>query len=301
MIRGGRLALFVALAGALGGCRQTEEAAAAQTKEVGTKRKQLLARRLAEADSFPKKVKAVARWVMPKELRELSGLALTPNGQLLTHGDEQALIYVIDPLTGIITSRFHVGRGIRGDFEGITTNGEEVWLLQSNGKLYHFKQGPDGSRVPYVVRDSNLGKECEFEGVAYQADSAWLVMPCKHITKKGVSDEQLLIYRVRFDGPQVSVSELSIPIEAVIGENKWKKFEASDITIDPTTGNYVIIASQQKGLVVITPAGEVIRSEPLHGRHPQAEGVAITRDNILIVSDEATEEPAFISLYRWHH
>jgi uncharacterized protein YjiK len=300
MMLGLRIALLVGLIGSMAGCRKTPEAIAAEVKEVSAKRKQALQRRLAEADASPTQVKPVARWVLPAELAEISGLALTSNGQLLTHGDEQALIYVIDPLTGITTGRFFVGRGLRGDFEGITTVGNDIWLMQSNGRLYRFQQGSDGARVPYEIRETNLGKECEFEGIAYQQDSAFLVMPCKHITEKGVSDEQLLIYRVRLQGSQVgAISQLSVPIDRVVGENKWKKFEPSDITIDPNTGNYVIIASQQKGMIVLTPAGEVLRSEALPGRHPQAEGIAITKDNILIVSDEATQEPAVITLYRW--
>ena len=83
--------------------------------------------------------------------------------------------------------------------------------------------------------------------------------------------------------------------------NKWKKFRPSDITIDPSTGNYVMISSLDHGLVVITPSGDIVRSEPLPGKHHQAEGVAITRDNILIISDEATSKPAAITLYRWNN
>ncbi len=298
MMQRSHIALLVALIGIAAGCRQTPEAVAAQAKKVGSKRLQDLSRRLAEADSFPTKVKPVAKWVMPTELRELSGVALTANGQLLVHGDEQALIYVIDPRTGIISDRFHVGRGLRGDFEAITTAGDYIWLLQSNGKLYRFKQGKDGARVPYELHDTKLGKECEFEGVAYQADSAWLVMPCKRQPKE--KEDELLIYRFRLQGPDAGkLSEMEVPLEQVIGVNKWKEFRTSDIAIDPNTGNYVLIAAQQKGLVVMTPDGVVIHSGPLHGRHLQAEGVAITRDNILIVSDEATEEPAVIQLYRW--
>ena len=85
----------------------------------------------------------------------------------------------------------------------------------------------------------------------------------------------------------------------VIGSNKWKKYRPSDITMEPGTGNYVIISSQEKGLIVMTPAGEVLRTGQLPGSHAQAEGVAITRDNILIISDEATSKPAAITLYKW--
>jgi uncharacterized protein YjiK len=72
------------------------------------------------------------------------------------------------------------------------------------------------------------------------------------------------------------------------------------MTIDPATRNYVVIASHEKGLAVLTPDGEVVRSEPLPGDHRQPEGVAITRDGILILSDEANVKPAAMTLYRWH-
>ena len=35
---------------------------------------------------------AIARWVLPQDLDEISGVALTPDGRLLAHGDERAQI-----------------------------------------------------------------------------------------------------------------------------------------------------------------------------------------------------------------
>ena len=52
-------------------------------------------------------------------------------------------------------------------------------------------------------------------------------------------------------------------------------------------------------MIEITPAGAVVFARPLPAGHPQAEGVAITKDSILIVSDEATSGPAIITLYKW--
>jgi uncharacterized protein YjiK len=52
-------------------------------------------------------------------------------------------------------------------------------------------------------------------------------------------------------------------------------------------------------LVVLTPDGDVVRSEPLPGDHQQAEGVAITNDSLLVISDEANVKPAGITLYKW--
>ena len=86
---------------------------------------------------------------------------------------------------------------------------------------------------------------------------------------------------------------------ASIGANGWKGLHPSDITIDPLTGNYVLIASEEKAIISITPAGAVVFVRALPRLHDQPEGVAITKDGILIVSDEAGQRPAFVTLYRW--
>jgi len=90
-----------------------------------------------------------------------------------------------------------------------------------------------------------------------------------------------------------------VPITEVIGSNPWKSIFPSDITIDPFNGNYVLIAARQQALIEITPAGEVVFSRALPGPHEQAEGVAITKDSILMISDEAVRRPAVVTLYRW--
>ena len=281
------------------GCRETPEAEAAQTRAVAQERAKKLAQRLASVDANSDDEKPVAQWVMPIELREISGLALLPNGQLLAHGDEQGIVVVLDPRSGLITSRFQLKGGVHGDFEGITVVGNDIFMMQSNGRIFQFRQGANKAHVPYVIHDTKLGKECEFEGIAYEADSSRFVMACKRVTKKGIKD-RLILYRVSLRGGVIGdTSSLSLPLEDVIGANNWKHFHPSDITIDPTTGNYVIVAAQEKAIVVMTPGGEIVRATALPGKHPQAEGVAITPDNVLIVSDEATNTPAVITLYRW--
>jgi uncharacterized protein YjiK len=289
--------LFSMLGGAA--CRQTPQADAAQMRAVELAREQRLDRRLAMADADPKRVEPVAMWMLPSALREISGLALTADGRLLAHTDEVARVYVMDPRRGVVLKRFTLGSGTHADFEGIAVAGSDIYLLASNGILFQFREGADGASVPYSVHDTRLGHECEFEGVVFDADSAWLLLPCKTIAKKSLRDD-LRIYRWKVrDTESPRISMLTIPMAQVIASNKWKGFHPSDITVDPTTGNYVLISSNEKALIEITPEGEVVRSDPLPGKHHQPEGVAITRDNILIVSDEASAQPAAITLYRW--
>ena len=266
-------------------------------REVEAVRTQKLEQRLASAS--PSAFEPVAAWVMPAELREISGLALTGSDQLLAHDDEVGRIYQINPKTGIIEKRFTLNGAPHGDFEGITVAGADIYLLESNGRLYKFREGADGAQVATTKYDTRLGHECEFEGVAFEQSSSSLLLPCKNVSKKSLKDE-LVIYRLTVPITASSTPTMTtIPIADIVGSNDWKGFNASDITIDRATGNYVLIAAQEKALVVISPAGNVVRSMPLPPGHAQAEGVAITKDNILIISDEATRKPAHITLYRW--
>jgi len=299
MISARGLALVLCVLPFTAACRETSEANAAQLREVATLRKQELTRRIAAADANPSRSAPLAMWLMPSELREISGLALKPDGRLLAHDDELAMISEIDPRTGIVLKRFVLDGDPHGDFEGITVAGPDIYLLESNGKLFKFREGADGDHVPFAEYDTRLGKECEFEGIAFEADSSRLLLACKRVTTKSLKD-QLVIYRLALPiTPRSTPTVFSVPIANVIGSNVWKNFNPSDLAIDPTTKNYVLISSQEKGLVVLTPDGTVLRSEPLPAHHNQAEGVAITSDSILIISDEATQKPAAITLYRW--
>ncbi len=298
---GGAVAwLAVGSAAIISGCRDTPQGGAAQLASLGKTREREIAVRLASADKGEDKSKPVAVWIMPPELREISGIALTADGRLLAHDDEVAKIYVLDPRRGILLKSFTLGTGMRGDFESITIAGPDIYMLASNGTLFQFQEGADGAGVPYSVVDLHLGNECEFESMVYQADSNWLVMPCKKATKKSL-DRQLVIYRWKLSGPNADrLSMISIPFEQLIGANKWKALHPSDVTIDPTTGNFVMIASHEEALVEITPAGKLVRAETLPHGHNQPEGIAITVDSLMIISDEATRKPAALSLYRWH-
>jgi uncharacterized protein YjiK len=218
---------------------------------------------------------------------------------VITHDDEVARVYVIDPRAGIILKRFSLQGERHGDFEAIETAGNDMYLLQSNGHIFKFKEGGDGALVPYTVFDTHLGKECEFESMAYEADSSRLLLACKKV-QHDVARHELVIYGLPLPLDKKNApTMLTIPITEVVGTNKWKNFHPSDMTIDPFTKNYVLIASREKGLVVISPDGDVVRSVPLPPGHNQAEGVAITKDGLLLISDEAHMTPAAISVYRW--
>lgn len=241
----------------------------------------------------------VARWVLPGALAEVSGLALTPDGRLFAHNDELARIVEVDYRGGTVGKSFLVGANpLRGDFEGLTAVGESLFLLESNGTLYEFREGANGTRVGYKTHDTRLGKECEFEGLAFEPASNSLLLACKIVGTKELANS-LVIYRWKVDGgARQQATHLAVPLAQVVGSRKWKGYHPSDITVDPSTGNYVLVSAQEEALVELTPAGQVVSVRPLPRGHQHTEGVAITRDGILIISDEAGRGSAAITLYK---
>jgi len=282
------------------GCR-TRDLSAVERSPTAVAREQRLEKALADRnaglDGQP-----IARWVLPAALREISGLVITKSGNLLVQGDEVGEIWQLDYRRGILVKHFSLGdKAQRGDFEGITVVNDTLYMLTSNGKIYQFLEGAEDAHVPFRMFDTGLKNMCEFEGIAFDPSINSLLLACKHVHEKDVRDA-ILIFRWSLAGDTTTnrLSKLVVPLgNSVLGSNGWKTLHPSDITVDPVTGNYVLLASLEKAMIEVTPAGEVVFVRLLARTHEQAEGVAITKDSILIISDEAKQSPAAITLYKW--
>lgn len=293
------LSILMGIACRPGGPKQSK--AKSDSAELAARASRLDSALAAPPDTGKKKDEPVARWMMPTSLAEISGLALTPDGRLFTHNDENARVAELDYRRGSVVKQFTLGApALHGDFEAITWTPKGLFLLESNGRLFEFQEGADGASVGYTVHDLHLKKECEFEGLTYESSSGLLLLACKRV--KPEMDKYLMIYRWKLDDDSALPTNLTVPLEKIVGDHKWDGFHPSDITIDPTSGNYVLISSMEKAMVEITPKGDVVFARALHGRHAQPEGVAITKDGLLLISDEAGKRsgsPAAITVYRW--
>ncbi len=270
---------------------------AAEVEQEGARREAAYQARIRQPDST---WAPVARWILPRFLSEVSGLALMPDQRIIAHDDEFGRLSIIDPRRGVVDATFQLeGGNTRDDFEGITRVGDAFYMITSHGRIYIFGEGQDRTTVPFRIVDTRLGEECEFEGIVYDPSTTDLILPCKRVAEKKLRD-QLVLYRVATPLGESPVSErVIIPIERVADAGSWKTIHPTDIARDPTSGNYVIIAAPERAVIEITPSGDVVRAASLPGQHEQPEGIAMTNNGVLIVSDEAVSRPAAITLYRW--
>ena len=293
--------LMAVLITAAGCQRSPDDLATVHRSATALAREMRLEHALSDKDSAAWHDTPLAKWILPKELREISGLTLTKDGRLLAQTDEVGKVWEIDYRRGILVKRFALGSGgVHGDFEGITTaDSNLIYLFTSRGKLYEFHEGANHADVGFRTYETGLRDACEFEGVAFDPAINSLLLACKTVHDSTVHNS-IVIYRWRLSGDTTSrLSRLIIPISDVIGANDWKSFHPSDITIDPFNGNYVLIASKEHGLIEITPSGGAVFARRLPPDHIQAEGVAITKDSLLIISDEGGSDLGMITLYKW--
>ncbi len=300
-MRGGSVrAGFILWCAAGAGCRAEPSAdPGARDSATLAEREYRLSTVLARSDTVSDG--PVARWVLPPALSEVSGLALTRDQRLLAHGDESGRVFEVDYRRGQLVKSFLVGTQlVRDDLEAITISGDRLFLLGSGGRIYEFAEGGNGARVPFKMHDTQLESDCEFEGLAFDPGTNALVLACKNVLVKALKDF-VVLYRYTLAGDSSRTTQIRIPSSDAVGTNGWKRFSPSDLTIDPASGDYIILSAQEKGLLRVKPSGKVVWSRPLPPGNEMAEGIAITRDGLLIVSDESTSKksPGAITLYRW--
>ncbi|MDE2743066.1 MAG: hypothetical protein OXI58_15845 [Gemmatimonadota bacterium] len=245
--------------------------------------------------------KPARRFKLPKQWREISGLAMLGENRLLAHDDERGVVFEIDYRDGSIVKSFAISDQrdpVADDFEGIAAAEGRVYLVSSSGRLYEFVEGTDGETVLYNLYTTGIGRDHEIEGLAYDPDQRVLLLISKN-PKNPRQTGLVAICRWSLDTKQlVEDGHILIPAIALSSRTDSKRFQPSGIERHPVSGNYFVVAARQRAIAEITPQGQVLAVADLAvDRHPQTEGIAFASDNTLIVSDEGVSKRATLTFY----
>lgn len=238
----------------------------------------------------------IGRVDVPGRLDEISGLAVSASGRLFGHNDERGVVYALDPTTGAVGRGFEVGApAVRDDFEGLAVAGERFFLVSSRGRLYEFREAPQGGSSPVRVTDTGVGASCEVEGLTWDPRTDALLLACK---------------TVRPDAPEVRIHSLPldpsrpIPPPLVIAFADFAQaglehgFHPSGLDVDPVTGTLVLVGARQEAIAEIDAAGKILCTLRFPGRrHRQPEGIAFGSDGRLYIADEADGDDARLTIY----
>lgn len=261
--------------------------------------------------------KPAETFFLPQSLHEISGLAISPDGQFLAAiEDETGTLYFIDKNSGKITKEMPFGK--TGDYEGVEFAGEDVFVVKSSGTLYQIIK-PGAPEQQVVKHESPFGKSYDVEGLAYDATQHRLLLACKG--DSGIPNARAFfpfnLDSMRYDTiPAFVISRDSIVafLQANPVLDRWEKltelfnpeepelaFSPSALSIHPLTGEMYILSSVGKLLIVFDPATGAVRHIQKLKKQilPQPEGICFDQDGTLYISSEGKEGEGRILRYNY--
>ncbi|KQS38139.1 SdiA-regulated domain-containing protein [Pedobacter sp. Leaf194] len=256
-----------------------DENADADTKSAST-----------EKSALPYDLENPTKYNMPQNLFEISGIVF--------HNGDPKQVFAIQDEDGDL---FYLGLndkeskytkfGGKGDYEDLTIIKDQIIVLKSNGELHMFPIADiNKAEVDNVVKIKDLVPKAEYEGIATDEKAGKV-----YILTKGSKDDEknkaTSIYAFDFqeDNSLKASGTFNLPfdeIEKISGEKKVK-FKPSALAKNPATGEWYILSSVNKLLVVANADFKIKATYPLKGGNfNQPEGIAFDKDNNLYISNE---------------
>ncbi len=261
-----------------------------------------------EGYTFPYKLEQAEHKIeLPYYLREISGLTYLKENTLACVNDEEGKIYTVNVISGDISS-FYFEKG--GDYEGVERVGNTLWVVKSNGNLYRVKHF-NTSKQKVKKFDTGLSTANDVEGLGYDPIKEKLLLACKgypYLDKEGGRshkavyafdlEEKKLKKKILLDIDLDDIklfrkyhafaragSDILSKIDPVKGD---VSFQPSGIAVRPETGNYYLIGSVGKLLIVLDREGDYLyvqKLDPLTFLQP--EGICFDPQGNLYISNEA--------------
>jgi uncharacterized protein YjiK len=233
------------------------------------------------------------------DLKEISGLSLTSKkSQLAAIGDEKGQIFFINIENGSI-DRAPIFRD-KGDFEDLVMIGDSVWCVKSDGDLFKVTDLDQSTPTSEKFKSGFLSQEHDdVEGLCFDEKNNRLLLACK-----GVTDSFNVRRFISFDlktkkfdeKPAFSLDPCDV--EKMMGGKKSKPFSPSGIAIHPKTGDFYVLSSVGKMLVVLSSEGVLKAAVKLDKELlPQPEGITFTPDGTLYLSTEGKKGEGMILIF----
>lgn len=217
--------------------------------------------------------KPVQVYVMPAELKEISGISFQSDKELLCEEDEHGKIYIYDVQVKQVTVKIDFGPA--GDYEDIARYNDKIYIVRSDGVLFSFA-GKETTEL-----QTGIPKGEDIEGLCADAANNRLLIASKHKGK---------IYA--YEPGTGALKEL------------WKidekKFAPSALAIHPLTHEIYVISSVSKQLLVLSVDGKIKETHQLTGKQfKQPEGMAFAANGDLYISNEGRGGDGNILLFRY--
>jgi uncharacterized protein YjiK len=257
---------------------------------------------------------------LPKELKEISGISYYGEDKLLAIQDEHGIVFLISLYSGEILESIPFGKD--GDYEGIASDKENIYVLRSDGNIYTLVLGGHPDSLKVKSTDTPLNSSHDTEGICFDRDNESLLIACKE-KGEGETEELRNIYRYRpkegrleeIPAYSIRLSDIRDYLELAPESEDLQFFTAhmkkksgelfiypSDIAVHPISGDvYICSARGINALLVLSPDGKLkcmmhIPEDLLE----QPEGICFNPQGDLIISSEGKPKKERLFLFKWN-
>lgn len=242
---------------------------------------------------------------MPKELKEISGISFYSETEFVAIEDETGDLFFYDITKKEVTEKRKFAGP--GDYEDVAVAGDDIYVLESDGRIYEIKNFKSGNAKAEVIK-TELSEKNNVEGLAYDAKNNRLLLATKdHGLDKDKEDKDIYAFDLKtktlnktavyalnienieahFKGDAIEEASKSF-LKAMGNHNMNEIFRSSAVTIDPKTQNILVLSSINNIIAVLSPEGTILKMISLKGKEfRQPEGISFTPSgNKLYVSNE---------------
>ena len=258
-------------------------------------------------------------WHLPHGLDEISGLSYIDQEHLACNQDEKGNIYIFNIKDGELEKKIKFAGP--GDYEAIETIGDDVWIIKSNGNIYHVRNYLKKKDPKTHEYKTGFTEKNNIEGMGFDPIKKRLLIACKgypFINKKHKKKAKKFKAIYEFDLKTKKLNKepvFLIPLDSIIHYKNYNTitrlgvelssaydnaegevaFKPSGIAVHPLTGNIYVLASVGKALAVLNRNGEILVLVRLDRKiHKQPEGICFSPDGTLYISNEGKKGEGYI-------
>jgi len=228
------------------------------------------------------------------KIKEISGIVWdNQNDEFIAHNDEKGIVFFLDRDTKSIKREF-VFSETKGDFEDIAMAKKDIYVLQSDGKLFRIVADSTGKQKTFDAGHLESSGKNDFETLYYDPERKALIMLCKNCSaddKKVVSAYAYYPDSIGFDNKPI----FTIDVKKIdsLSPRPTSRFQPSAARIHPVLKKLFILSSASNQLVVTDLEGNIENVYMLALKlFPQAEGLAFKSNGDMYISNEAVSSKA---------
>lgn len=252
----------------------------------------------------------VDKFFLPYVLEEISALGYYKDNILACVQDENGKVFFYDYVQKKIvhTTLFEYS----GDYEGVEVVDGTVYIVKSNGDLFGLNIDFNEEKHQATKYGTPFKSKNDIEGLGYDPINNELLLVTKDeagIDEKKDKDSRG-VYAFSLEKMKLKKKPRFI-ITQKERRNFYKKnkpknsyddkrllFKPSGIAVHPLDGNYYLLASVGKLLLVVSPEGKILESYTIPpSLLTQPEGICFTPDGTMFISSEGEGDRGYILRY----